>query len=736
MDILRHIRYASGIALTAFFLLHVTNILPVPFINSLENQSYDARLKLMLSQAAEKQVVIIDIDEKSLAELGHWPWKRNIIANIVDNLFDYYQIKTIGFDIVFAEADEDEAAKLLEQMATGPLKNNRAFVREYSLALYSIQRDVRFAQSLENRNTILGIVLDTDAHKGMLPEPVAILDASITGRIPFIRPAGYTANLEILQTGAMSAGFIDNPLLDDDGVFRRIPLLQEYQGALHESLALATARTALGSPELELIVQSNADSTNELFLEWLKIGDVLIPVDKHAGILVPYIGKQKSFTYIAAIDILDKKTPIDDLRGKTALFGTSAPGLHDLRTTPLEAAFPGVEIHANIIQGIFDQTLLHQPAYTSAVEFTLVLILGLMLIFLLPLLSPLWSLMISSALLFLLIAGNLALWSSYQLVFPLASPVLLVMLMFSLQMTYGFFVETRGKHKLAHLFGQYVPPELVAEMSQKMEDINLDGEIREMTVLFSDVHNFTTLSENMAPRQITRLINGFLTPITEVIHQQRGTIDKYMGDAVMAFWGAPLEDPQHALHALTAAMNMIQRIHALKPEFAAQGWPDISIGIGINSGEMNVGNKGSEFRVDYTVLGDAVNLGSRLESLTRIYGVDIIVGEHTRDAVLQFEFRELDRVRVKGKHKPVAIYEPLGLIDTLDKSEREHLERFHRGLKYYRERQWDEAEREIAALSHDDPHRKIYRIYLDRISQYRKQSPPDDWDGSFTHTSK
>jgi adenylate cyclase len=366
----------------------------------------------------------------------------------------------------------------------------------------------------------------------------------------------------------------------------------------------------------------------------------------------------------------------------------------------------------------------------------LIFVLGLALTFLLPLLSPLWGLLTTSALLLLLIGGNLLVWRSYQLVLPVATPVLLVVVMFTLHMTYGFFVEARGKRQLARLFGQYVPPELVDEMSNKMEAINLDGEIREMSVLFSDVRNFTTISESMEPKQLTRLINGFLTPITEIIHHRRGTIDKYMGDAVMAFWGAPVEDPRHALHALTAATEMIQRMNELKPEFDARGWPEINIGIGVNSGEMNVGNKGSEFRVDYTVLGDAVNLGSRLEGLTSVYGVDIIVGENTRNAVVEFEFRELDRVRVKGSDKPVAIYEPVGRHEAIDKTVDMDLKRFHMALEHYRARRWDDAEREISTLNRAHPQKKIYRIYLDRIARFRRQPPPDDWDGSFTHTYK
>ena len=736
MDIQRSIRYALSLALTTVLLLHIGGILPLPLLDTLENQAYDARLKLLPAESPEKHVVIIDIDEKSLGEIGHWPWNRDIIASINDNLFDHYRIKTIGFDIVFAEADEDEGEKLLQRMADGPLKDNSAFQLEYSRVLNTLKRDKIFARSLENRKTILGFVMNTNTHTGMLPDPAAILDSSLKGRIPFIKAEGYTANLEVLQTSAFGGGFFDNPLLDDDGVYRRVPLLQEYEGKLHESLALALARTALGSPQLEFIVESGPDINTDLLLEWLKIGELVIPVDEHAGVLIPYLGRKNSFTYISAIDVLNKKVPVEDLAGKIALFGASAPGLLDLRTTPIQAAFPGVEIHANLIQGILDQSVMHQPAYTTAFEFILLFVLGVALTFLLPLLSAFWGLLATSALLLLLIGGNIFVWRSYQLVLPVTTPVLLVVVMFTLHMTYGFFVEARGKRQLARLFGQYVPPELVDEISINMEAISLDGEIREMSVLFSDVRDFTTISESMEPKQLTQLINGFLTPITEIIHHQRGTIDKYMGDAVMAFWGAPLEDPSHALHALTAAMDMIQRINELKPEFNARGWPEIKIGIGINSGEMNVGNKGSEFRVDYTVLGDAVNLGSRLEGLTRVYDVDIIVGENTRNAVAEFEFRELDRVRVKGRDKPVAIYEPVGLTGAIDQTVRMDLKRWHLGLEHYRARRWDDAEQEISTLRRADPKKMIYQIYLDRIARFRRQPPPDDWDGSFSHTIK
>ena len=735
MDIQRSIRYALSLIVTLIFLLHVGQLINIPILTSIENLSYDARLKTTLPDNIDKKVVIVDIDEKSLNEIGQWPWNRNILAKINDALFDHYKINAIGYDIVFAEADIDEGAKLLDKMAKGSLKDNPEFLEEYRDVISSLQHDQRFAEALKNRKTVMGVVFDTDTKKGGLPKAITKLEKSTLNRLQLNKPTGYTANLALLQESALSGGFFDNPLLDDDGVFRRVPLIQSYEGELHESLALALTRVAIGSPNIEMVVETSSDG-RDLFLEWVTIGEIAIPVDHRAGVLVPYIGKQKSFEYLPAIDVLNKTIAIDKLENKIVLFGASAPGLLDLRTTPLEPASPGVEVHANIVQGILDGRILHQPGYTQGYEFLIILLIGLILTFVLPILSALYSTLIIVGSISLLIATNFYIFTSAQLVLPIAAPVLLVILLFALQMTYGFFVESRGKRQLAHLFGQYVPPELVEEMSKKMEEINLDGEMREMSVLFSDVRGFTTISESLEPKELTDYINAFLTPITKVIHDNRGTIDKYMGDAVMAFWGAPLEDDQHALHALNAAIDIVERMKILRKDFAEKQWPEIYVGVGINTGVMNVGNKGSEFRVDYTILGDAVNLGSRLEGLTKVYGVDIITSEYTKHAVPEFEYRELDRVRVKGKEKPVSIFEPINLLENVSKSDRKLLKQFHIGIKQYRAQNWDAAEREIFALSQLEPERKIYQIYLDRIMHFKENPPAENWDGSFTHTSK
>lgn len=736
----RLLRYAAGLILTVVFLLHAINYLPINFLNALENQAYDFRLQLSLPEQVDKKVIIIDIDEKSLGEIGHWPWERNVLASIVDNLFDYYQIKSLGFDIVFSEKDEDAADQVLTELAQSPLKDQADFQNIFSKAQSRMNRDDTFARALQGRNTIMGVVFDPNDDtliKGQLPQGLPHFNKSVIESFDFFHARGYTANLDVLQQQALGGGFFDNPQLDDDGVFRRVPLLQAYNDQLYPSLALALTRASLDNNTLKIGYSVLDEASGRKSLEWLYLGELAIPVDEHGGVLVPYIGPQRSFDYISAADVLHKRLPADALKDKIALFGTSAAGLLDLRTTPLEAAYPGVEVHANIIQGILDQTILHKPEYILGFQILLVLILGLTLTLLLPALSPLWS---SAALLIALgtiLGMDLYAWSSLQIVLPVAAPLLLIVLLYVLNMTLGFFVESRGKRHLTQLFGQYVPPELVEEMSRNMEAINLDGEIRTMSVLFTDVRGFTTISENMEAKELTRFINAFLTPLTRIIHTNRGTIDKYMGDAIMAFWGAPLEDQQHASHALKAAMEMIAELPKLNAEFKKEGWPEIHIGVGVNTGPMNVGNKGSEFRVDYTVLGDAVNLGSRLEGLTKNYGVNIIVGPETRHAVPDYEYRELDLVRVKGKDKPVTLYEPIGPVDTVDKAVHNQIKKFHHALQLYRAQKWDDAEQEIFQLSQTDPdHKKLYDTYLDRITHYRQTPPGANWDGVFTHTSK
>lgn len=737
----RHlVRVSLSLAILLMFLIHTTGVYQFGLLQRMENFAYDFRLNLMMPATLDQRIVILDIDEKSLKEEGRWPWGRNKLAAMIEKLFDQHKIKVLGFDVVFAESDESSGLKRIEEIGETHFNTDSRFQSVLEQIRPALDYDQVFADSLKNRPVVLGYYFrrgkDSHGSVGVLPPPSFEAGTFAGKKIDFIVSSGYGANLPALQKNATAAGHFD-PLVDQDGISRRVPLIEQYQGAYYEALSVAVARVALGVPKLQAgFVTGFGVGKNYSGLEWLSMGERRIPVDAQVASLIPYRGKRGSFPYISASDVLRDRVPPDVLANAIVLVGTTAPGLMDLRATPVESVYPGVEVHANMIAGILDQNIKDHPPYTLGAEFLMLTLSGLLMAFLLPRLTPLWATALTLGMLSVAFLFNLLMWQAANLVLPIAPLMLLITLIFVLNMSYGFFVESRGKRQLAGLFGQYVPPELVDEMAKDPEAFSLEGENRELTVLFSDVRGFTTISEGLEPKELTQLMNEYLTPMTHVIQHHRGTIDKYMGDAIMAFWGAPLEDPHHARHALQAAMDMFRSLELLRQDFAAKGWPPINIGIGINTGPMTVGNMGSEFRMAYTVMGDAVNLGSRLEGLTKQYGVNIIVSEFTRAQVPEFVFRELDLVRVKGKDKPVAIYEPVCAAGEEDAATKDELKLYREALKLFRARNWDLAELQFLNLQKRYPERYLYNVYLERLTYYREEPPGADWDGAFTFKTK
>ena len=687
MQVQRIIRLALSALILIALLLDTSGIYQYPFISQLENWTYDARLNFTRPDTVDDRIVIVDIDENSLEEVGRWPWGRDKLAIIVENLSNHYQAGVVGFDIVFAEKDQSSGLSIFESLAANELRDNQEFRQTLEKIRPSLELDNIFAKSLVGKNVVLGYYFKSevpDGEKGKtgaLPESVMKIDEVWSKRLPINDAQGFGGNLEILQKSAASGGFFDNPHVDQDGVFRRVPLVQSHDGYLYSSLALAIAQAYLNLSRINLDVKTEGDK--EYFaLESVSLGKYRIPVDANAAVYVPFRGLEGSFPYVSAHKILSREIEPTILKDKIVLVGTSAPGLLDLRSTPVQNIYPGVEVHANIISGILDQNINHRPAWTIGYEFVILILTAVIMALLLPVLSPLMAAAGTIAMSLLVIIGTMIAWNN-QLILPLASPLLLIVLIFVWHMTFGFFIESRGKRQLANLFGHYIPPELVDEMSDSPTEFSLDGESREMTVLFSDVRGFTTISEGMDPKQLTQLMNALLTPMTRVIHKHRGTIDKYMGDCIMSFWGAPINDPEHARHALYAAMEMMDELKIMQADFKKRGWPEVNIGIGLNTGTMNVGNMGSEFRMAYTVLGDAVNLGSRLEGLTKNYGVNIIVSENTKKCIPEFVFRELDLVIVKGKSEPVGIFEPVGHKNDLDKKVTSELTSYKQALKNF-----------------------------------------------------
>jgi len=730
---------ALNVLVLSVLLANTAGLIHLPFIDFLENYAYDARMLIGMKGGKDPRIVIVDIDEKSLAAEGRWPWSRNKMARLLDQLFDHYQVSLVGFDILFAEPDKSSGLEVLEYLAANDLGGVPEFKSQLEQIRERLDYDNIFAKSMSGRAVVLGYYFNTVAdaggaiRSGVLPSPT--LTRNDFRIQPKVKSAiGYGANLPELQANAVAAGHF-NPDIDVDGIVRRVPLLYEFEGNYYESLSLAMSRQILGVDRLEPLLADDI-AGNYATVEWFRLGHIRIPVDEFAQAIVPYRGKQGSFPYVSATDVLNSQAAADILEDTIVLIGTSAPGLFDLRSTPVQNKFPGVEIHANLIAGILDQGIKELPKYVQGIEFIHLFIAGLIITLLLPFLTPVWSMLATTGLLLLSVAVNYIIWHEVNIVLPVAAVVAMILILLLLNMSYGFFFERRIKGQITDLFGQYVPPELVDEMSEDPASYIRDAEERELTVLFSDVRGFTTLSEGLTPKELSSLMNEFLSELTRVIHDHRGTIDKYMGDAIMAFWGAPVKDPDHAKHALTAGLAMIERMYALQDVFEERGWPRLYIGVGLNTGNMSVGNMGSRFRTAYTVIGDEVNLGSRLEGLTKEYGVELIVGENTKNALPDYVFRELDLVRVKGKHKPIGIYQPLALYSDVSKEELEELEHYQLALDTYRAKNWDDAEKLFEELKQKYEAREVYNVYLKRLDFFRKNPPGTDWDGVFTFTTK
>lgn len=720
-------------------MFNASGLIDLKFTDQLEALSYDLRLKLTMRQEVDSRIVIVDIDEKSLAAEGRWPWGRNRLAKLMDRLFDEYGVNVVGFDVIFAEKDESSGLKVLEHLGNDVLKSDEQFRNSLGKIREKLDYDAIFARSIKGRQVVLGYYF-TDFKgpnirtSGVLPTPAFSATDMAGSRSSFIKMTGFGANLPELQQMTPSAGHF-NPFIDPDGVCRRVPSLIEYDGNYYETLSIAVVRTLLGSPPLSSGFPEGMKGGEYRKIEWLSISDLKIPVDDRLTALIPYRGRQGAFRYVSATDVINGRVGKDVLEGAIVLVGTTAPGLMDMRSTPVSAVYPGVEVHANMIAGILDQNIKLQPAYVVGAEVVILLASGLLLSLLLPVLSPIWSMLLSLGLMTGICLLNALVWQS-NLVLPLASSLTLVTSLFVINMSYGFLQEARSKRQITGLFGQYVHPELVSEMSREPGRFTMQSRSLDMTVLFSDVCGFTAISEQLSAADLSALMNEYLSAMTEVIQKHRGTIDKYIGDAIMAFWGAPLDDPEHVHNAVMAAMEMQARAALLRGTFAAKGWPELFLGIGINTGMMNVGNMGSKFRMAYTVMGDAVNLGARLEGLSRQYGVGIIVGEETRTRLPGIVFRELDRVRVKGRNEPVTIYEPLGEQGKLEPAIIAEEVLFTHMFTHYHAREWDESLEHLNELLQLKPETALFRLYVERIEHYCQEPPPPDWDGVFTHKTK
>lgn len=697
-------RSALACALVLMLASHSLKIISIPGLQRLENLLQDRRIGWIAPTAEDDRVVIVDIDEPSLREPesggeGRWPWPRERLAVLIERLFRDHGVAAIGLDIILAGRHEQDGA-LAQAMNLGPVVVGDAFHT--------------------------GGGSSGPPPPGIDPGPWA----STTVRI-----RSHTQSIGVvpeLRRAAAGSGHL-HPLRDDDGVTRRVPLFIEHEGRWHPALVLSVlqAWSASAPP-----VPVSTDYGPGRRIESVQLAGLQIPVDEALQAVVPYRIAARPLPSVSAADITRGRLAAGPLEGRIVIVGSSASGLADLVTTPLQASLPGVQVHGQLLTGILDERVPRQPPWAPTAELLLVLALGLTVALLGGRAKPALLAWGGSVLLLLLTVLNLAALGTEQLLLPLATPLLAVMLPWSFHVAWGYGLEARSKRQMAELFSHYVPPEIVARMAENPSGYTMKPMERELTVLFADVRGFTSVSEGLSPQELADWINEYLTAMSTSIREvHQGTLDKYIGDAVMAFWGAPVEDPAHAERATRAALDMHKRARALSARFEARGWPALAIGVGLNTGPMRVGDMGSAVRRAYTVMGDAVNLGSRLEGLTRTYGVDILIGPGTRQSLPDWICREVDRVRVKGKHEPVTIFEPLGASGEVSAAERARVDRWHAALALYRQQQWSAARRELAALEQEAPS-PLQRRYLDRLERWEAQPPGDDWDGVTTFETK
>lgn len=653
-----------------FALGHATNVLNIGFAQTLDNIIYDTKLRAVMSQTLDSRIVIVDIDEKSLSEIGQWPWSRNKLADLTNELFEHQHIALLGFDLVFAEEDASSGLLQLKQLAKNELSTDSSFQSHFKTLAPSLDFDAQFAQALKHRNVVLSYYLTSDGEghtTGVLPEPIITQNGLDTSAFRVTLWDGYGSNIKSISAAAPKAGFF-NAIADGDGVVRTIPLVASYKGDYYESLALALYRATLNSPVVKpSYTNSKTYSTTLSNIESIKLVDSIshaaiktIKVDDRAAVLVPYRGPGGkaggSYQYISAVDVLKKRIGAKDLYGKIVLVGSSAPGLLDLRITPVGQTYPGVETHANLLSSMLDGWSIFIPDYAMGVEVTLLLIVGLSLAFSLPALSAIHALGLSLAMLLVPAALNMYLFAEHGMVFPLATLILLSFFAYMLNMSYGYFVESKSKRELTKLFGSYVPSQLVEEMLLEPSNHTMKAVNKELTVMFCDLRGFTRLAENLEPEQLQHMLNDVFGRLTQRIIDRRGTVDKYMGDCVMAFWGAPVSMANHAELAMLTAQDIIQTIKLINQEHRAMGLPVVKLGIGINTGQMCVGDMGSFMRRSYTAVGDAVNVASRLESLTKKYSVPVLVGLATKEGAPSFNWREVDSVLLDGKSDAMRIF--------------------------------------------------------------------------------
>ena len=721
-------------------------------LESFDKQLRDYMFVLRGVEDVSGNVVIVDLDDKSLNKIGQWPWSRDIISELLVNLTNA-EVGIITFDMVFAEEDGKNPAKFIEKFG---IKTDKELP----------DSDTIFAQTVSQTPTILGyqFYMSKDGFQDTKSPDIEAMFIE-RGRNEINKDAipkafGTILNIPIVQDNSYSSGFFNN-LADDSGIIRSVPLLIRYDDQLYSSLALETIRAISGSKKVT--VQYNNEG-----VETVSVGDFVIPTNRSGKIIVNFKGEGKTFDYISASDIIENKFNPEDIAGKIAIIGTSAAGLMDLRSTAFDSVYPGVEVHANVIEDILTDNYIAKTPELNTVDILHILILVFLTIMIIAYVPLTIAIPIVIGLLaadlymiyFILFKGTV-LFLIKGVILSILFPILAVLTSLISAITLNYFLETKQTKAIKGKFASKVSKEVMESLLANPDSDSFSAMSKEITVFFSDVRNFTNISEAMPNAKVLiEFLNEYMDPMTDIIIKEHGTVDKFIGDAIMAYWNAPGDVPDHAQRALTATMEQLHMLDALNAKIKADerfkavcemsaknGVEPIEIGIGLNTGVAVAGEMGSTQRSDYTVIGDPVNLGARLESLCKYYNSLCNISSFTKEQLTgKFIFRFLDLVTVKGKSEPIEIWQ---VIDY-DRDESHHklykvsrarldeeLELYNKAINLYKDAKFDEALVIFKDVDkwEDKTNKNVYKMYIERCEHYIEE-PPKDFNGVFAHTTK
>jgi adenylate cyclase len=717
----------------------------------LQYATFDTFNKLRPREATD-QTIIVDLDEESLVKLGQWPWPRRVMADLVTTLHDM-GAKVIAFDIVFAEPDRTSPARIAQTLPEDPAYQN---VKQSLNALPD--NDKVFAKAISDAgNVVTGFTRARPEETLRLPRTAAAPTFLVKDKTPFFKDTfaapGLATNLPEFSSAAAGDGsFMATP--DIDGIIRNVSLLVRYPdisgpsmtAQLYPMLGLETLRVSIDR-NARFVIRPQKDKGAFDANYQISMGNLNIPIESSADMWV-YYRDIKPEEYISAHRFFDP-AQIESLKAKIkdkiVFVGTSAEGLRDIRSTPLDIFVPGVEVHVNVVEQILQGKYLTRPDIIVGVEAFVIGLAGFLIIILAPFINVIWLALFTSAMMAGMFYGSWQMFTGMGLLLDPVYPSAALGMLFLVSSLLSYIRSEAERRQVRQAFGLYISPAFMEELTKNPDKLKLGGEVRDLSVMFTDIRGFTGISEHLSPEELIQLMNDFLTPMSDLVMENRGTIDKYMGDAMMAFWNAPLDDPDHARHACLTALKMndaLVPINArVKEKAERDGRPVrlLNAGIGINTGPCSVGNMGSRQRFAYSALGDAVNLASRLEGQTKTYGVQLMVGEDTQKKCADLAFIELDLIRVKGKEKPAKIFTLMGDAGMAQSMEFKRWTTLHNAfLAAYRAGDFDCAAQDIGDVitASNGGLTAYYAMMQSRLSSLTKNPPPEDWGGVFDAASK